>query len=207
MDDKIEVNFRIKIRGIISDNIEKTVYYFRGKFDGNYTLSSALEKACLLLGLDFKNIDYPINYVVDSNLFELEYNFKKMRYEYSISFEDITLNNLDKQFHLANKIIKASCIFGGIGGDVGRCRGIHFFFHTNEKDLHHVPHIHCKHGSLEFRVNLKDLSIMDTKKIHDNRITSLAIKCIKINQKDLLRYWENTVVNGQSVKFKMYLPF
>lgn len=54
--------------------------------------------------------------------------------------------------------------FGGIGGDVGRCRGIHFFFHTNEKDLHHVPHIHCKHGSLEFRVNLKDLSIMDTKK-------------------------------------------
>lgn len=48
---------------------------------------------------------------------------------------------------------------------------------------------------------------MDTKKIHDNRITSLAIKCIKINQKDLLRYWENTVVNGQSVKFKMYLPF
>lgn len=89
MNDKIEVNFRIKIRGIIPDNIEKTVYYFRGKFDGNYTLSLALEKACLLLGLDFKNIDYPINYVVDSNLFELEYNFKKMRYEYSISFEEL----------------------------------------------------------------------------------------------------------------------
>ena len=28
MDNKIEVNFRIKIRGIIPDNIEKTVYYF-----------------------------------------------------------------------------------------------------------------------------------------------------------------------------------
>lgn len=207
MDNKVKIIFRIKFRGLLPDDIEIFTQYYIGTFNENYTLFEALQEACLSFGYNFENSEYPVNYVIDSNLFEFEYKLKQLQYENNGNlFDNIKLIDLNKQFNLSNKIIKASCIFGGIGGGVGRFRGIHFYFHTNEKDLHHIPHIHCRYNDIEFRVKLTDLKIIDNVKIRNKKIISTAIKYIKINQSALLRYWDNVIINGQSVKCKMYFP-
>ncbi len=68
-------------------------------------------------------------------------------------YYDYSIKKLKKQFDFGKKRYKIM-IDPPIGGDVGYNRGIHFFFHLNEKDIHHEPHIHVKHGEIEFRVNL-----------------------------------------------------
>ena len=138
--------------------------------------------------------------------FEINYKFKGLEPEPSIyKYENIKLKDLEFQFSITKRTFEI-WIDPCIGDDVGRCRGIHFLFHTNEKDIHHRPHIHCKCGSEEFRVDLKSLKIID-KEFKSKTKTKKALKMIKINQKDLIRYWDNVVINGEKIKFKMYIPY
>lgn len=58
----------------------------------------------------------------------------------------------------------------------------------------------------EFRVNLITLDILD-KAFKNNKYTKIAIDVIKTNRLELLRYWEKVVLKGESVKFKMYVPY
>ena len=119
---------------------------------------------------------------------------------------NIPIKKLEAQFSISKCNFKL-WFDPGVGGDVGRCRGVHFFFHTKEKDVHKdTPHVHCKYGSEELRINLNTLEIMD-KPFKNNHNNKLAIKGVKLNQSELLRYWNRTVMKGESVKFKMYLPF
>ena len=143
--------------------------------------------------------------VLDANLFNINYSFVGMISEPSIyKYDNVSLFELEKQFNISNKTFNIM-LDPGIGDRVGICRGIHFFFHTNEKDIHHVPHIHCKCGNEEFRVNLNSLEILD-KRFKSRKRTKLAIEIIKTNQEELIKYWNNVVINGEKVKFKMYLP-
>lgn len=120
-------------------------------------------------------------------------------------YYEYKLIDLCKQFKFDSKRIEVS-INPPIGGYVGANRGIHYFFHTNEKDIHHIPHIHVKYGNVEFRVNLITLEILDKKTFKNPKKTAIALKMIELNQKELINYWNKVVVNGESIKFKMYLP-
>lgn len=117
-----------------------------------------------------------------------------------------SVKKLKDQFDFGKKRYKIM-IDPPIGGDVGYNRGIHFFFHMDEKDIHHEPHIHVKHGEIEFRVNLITLMPMDKKTFKNPKMTKKALKAIELNKDNLINYWNKVVINGECVKFKMYIPF
>ena len=153
---------------------------------------------------DSNECDYRIK-VGDDNLFSINYSFKNIYPEPSIyNYKNIRLKNLEWQFGISKHIFYLH-LDPCFGDCVGKCKGIHFYFHTNEKDLHHVPHIHCKYGKEEFRVNLITLKIMD-KPFRNRKRAKLAISVIEQNQKELIRYWEEKVIKGEKVKFAMYIP-
>ena len=114
------------------------------------------------------------------------------------------IKKLCEQFHLENQMIILA-VNPPIGADMGRNRGIHYFFHTNERDIHHVPHIHVKSGNIEYRVNLNTLEIMDKIIFKNPRKNKLALNTIRDHQQDLLNYWNKVVVNGESIKYKMFV--
>ena len=143
--------------------------------------------------------------ICEPNLFKINYNFLNLEPDSSIyNYLEIPIELLENQFGISKKVIEIHLDEPGIGGTVGNAKGVHFYFHTNEKDIHHRPHIHCRYESEEFRVDLTTLEVLDT--TFKNRVkTKLALQNIKLNQKELIKYWENVVVNGESIKFQMHL--
>ena len=91
---------------------------------------------------------------------------------------------------------------GGIGGDVGRVRKIHFIIHEGETDRHHYPHIHCKCSGEEVVVNLETLEFIG-KKFKEKRKNKLVIDNIKRNKKGLLEFWERAQKLESDRNFKM----
>lgn len=179
-------------------------------YDANLTLNQVLveiyheysedEETKKSIGLHSHDI-----LIYDANLFDINYSFKNLEFEPNVyEYENYKLKDLEKQFSISKKQLTLY-IDPPIGGDVGRCRGIHFFFHTNEKDIHHKPHIHCKCGGEEFRIDLLSLKLLD-KPFKNKKRTKLAIDLIRINQSEFIKYWNEVVVNGETVKLKMYIP-
>ena len=89
----------------------------------------------------------------------------------------------------------------GIGGVLGEREGVKFFFHTREKDLPNIPHIHCEYSGEEFRVNLYTLEIMD-KSFKSGKKTKLAIGVVSKNRDEFIRIWNLAVVKGLPFEFK-----
>lgn len=132
-------------------------------------------------------------YFTDDIISDLKYtqdDYRKMKIE-----------DLEKQFHISNLLIPVYLNYDGKGGTVGDTEGIKFFFHSNEKDIHHIPHIHCKYSGIETRVNLETLEIMD--KPFKKSKMKIAIKKIKKNQLGLINYWNKVVINGETLEFEM----
>lgn len=99
--------------------------------------------------------------IYNPNLFEIKYKFKHLMTEPKVfNYENIQIKDLQEQFNITKKEFEI-WFEPHIGGSVGRCRGIHFFFHPDEKDIHHNPHIHCKCGGKELRVDLNEIKIID----------------------------------------------
>lgn len=139
------------------------------------------------------------------NLFDLEYDFKDLIIEEDkVCYGDVELKKLENQFSISKHVIDLM-LDPGIGGSVGEYRGIHFYFHTDEKDIHHKPHIHCKCSGEEMRIDLINLSIID-RPFKNNKRNKIALDCIKENQQELIKYWNRNVINGESVKLRMYIP-
>lgn len=121
--------------------------------------------------------------------------------EYSfLDYKDMTIGDLNKQFKITNMIIPV-VLNKDKGAGVGDEEGIEFFFHTNEKDIHHRRHIHCKYAETTTRVDLDTLEPIDEP--FKKSKMKFAIKMIKENQKDLQNYWDTVVVKGETIKFKM----
>lgn len=116
-------------------------------------------------------------------------------------YRKMKIEDLEKQFHVSNILIPVHLNYDGKGGAVGDAEGIKFFFHTNEKDIHHKPHIHCKYSGIETRVNLLTLEIMD--KPFKKSKMKIAINKIKRNQVELINYWNKVVINGETLDFEM----
>ena len=62
-----------------------------------------------------------------------------------------------------------------------------------------------KSGNIEYRVNLNTLEIMDKIIFKNPRKNKLALNTIRDHQQDLLNYWNKVVVNGESIKYKMFV--
>ena len=121
--------------------------------------------------------------------------------EYSFSdYKKMTIGDLNKQFNITNLVIPV-VLNKDQGASVGNTEGIDFFFHTNERDIHHRRHIHCKYAETTTRIDLDTLEPID--KPFKKSKMSFAIKKIKENQKGLQNYWDTVVVKGETIKFKM----
>lgn len=184
--------------------------YLQKIYDANLTLKQVLVEIYHEYGEDEeekKSVGLSEHQILiyDPNLFDISYSFKDLDFEPDVyEYENYKLKDLEKQFSISKKNF-ILYIDPGIGGDVGRCRGIHFFFHTNEKDIHYKPHIHCKCGGEEFRIDLLNLKLLD-KPFKNKKRTKLAIDLVRINQSEFIKYWNEVVVNGETVKLKMYIP-
>lgn len=179
------------------------------EFPASYTLKQVLiwiyhkySKSKYKVDIDEHNI-----LISNPNLFEYIYKFKGIEYEPSVfEYENYEIEKLDNQFDISKKNL-ALLLDYGIGSDIGRCKGVHLFFHTNEKDIHHQPHIHCRCSSEEFRVCLNSLKIMNKDKPFKNKKrTELALELVKLNQDELIKYWNDVVIHGETVKLKIYIP-
>jgi len=205
-----KLKFKVIVYEYVEDRINKKIYYYEEKYDDNIKLGKIVDNICekfdknneihrpTIMGLNcllwskyFKNVNYEGNLVDERT---------------SIEYFKYKIGDLCKQFEIAKQEI-VILINPPIGGVVGRKNGIHYFFHTNESDLHHKPHIHVKSGDIIFRIGLEDLKILDSKTFKNPKKTKMAVEMVRINQKGLINYWNKVVVNGETIKFKMYFPY
>lgn len=137
-----------------------------------------------------------------SNLTEYIFGcFKSISFDYN---EDEVMNTkigvLEEYFKISERILSLHYI-DGIGGTLGESEGIRYFFHTREKDLHNIPHIHCEYSGEEFRVNLYTLEIMDNS-FKSRKKTKLAIDVVSKNKDEFIRIWNLAVVKGLPFEFR-----
>ena len=205
---KIKLHFIIKAFSTYSEEFK--IIRITKSYESNLKLSDIIKELYQQYSQGHFSQDNlgPFGYcalIYEPNLFEIKYKFKGLEPEPQIfDYENISIKDLEAQFSITKNEFEI-WFDPHIGGSVGRCRGIHFFFHTDEKDLHHNPHIHCKCAEEELRVDLNSIKIMD-KPFKSKKRTDIALEIIKINQQELLKYWNDTVIKGESVKFKMYFP-
>lgn len=70
-----------------------------------------------------------------------------------------SLVKLEKQFNISTIRLNVVINGGGIGGGVGSVDGLNFIFHTREKDVHNIPHIHVLYAGESLSINLETLEI------------------------------------------------
>ncbi len=203
------LNFKIITYKTINYKILESEHYYSNDYDDRTRLKAILNEIAKkydkesqthrVIICNFKNIlwdKYFNNINCENGLID----------ERSIdNYYDYKIGDLCKQFDVENTTLKV-LVNPPFGDGVGRAKGIHYFFHTNEKDIHHIPHIHVKSGDIEFRINLQTLQIIDNKTFKNPKKTKEAVLMVKNNQKELLNYWEKVVIKGEKIKFKMFLP-
>ncbi len=206
------INLNFRIISCYSDSKTYEQKFIKINLSTNYNgtkrLSYILKEIYLTYGInneywsnDWKNhCDIlNINELLWSQFFDddIIYNLKYTQEDYT----KMKINDLEKQFHISNITIPIYLNYDGKGQAIGDTEGIKFFFHTKEKDIHHTPHIHCKYSDIETRVNLKTLEIMN-KPFKKSKMKK-ALEIIKINQKELINYWNKVIVNGETLKFEL----
>lgn len=199
------IKLKFKIESYYSNNRKFKIIYISNNYNDTLKLSDILKSLYKKYGIDNKeeyNIDiFNINklfwkkHFSDNIIANLEYNLS--------DYENLTLKQLEKQFSISNLEIPLCLNYNDAGRSVGNNNGISFYFHSNEKDLHHIPHIHCKYSGIETRINIANLTIID-KPFKKNKM-DYALNIVKENQKDLLLYWQKVVINGESLKFNLKL--
>lgn len=150
-----KLKFKITTYEYIYYKIFKETSFYEASYEDNIRLIDILEQlrtkfdkksdTCRAIILDFSSIlwgNYFKKINSENNLLDdrkLDDYFKCKIRDLCTQF-DIEELGLEILFNLP------------IGGDVGQNRGIHYFFHTVEKDIHHRPHIHIKNDEVEFCV-------------------------------------------------------
>ena len=182
------------------DNWSSIRYEINEYINDDYTLKEALEYIYKLYDIKIgkeqekSKIIYLTEYIF-GELWgnNITYNNKKV---YSTK-----VKNLNNIFGISDRILKIDYI-SGIGGTSGDIDGIKFFFHTNEKDLHHRRHIHCIYSGEEMRINLDTLEVMD-KPFKNKKKVRRCMELIEMNQEKLIEMWDKIVIYGLPFKFKM----
>ena len=180
---------------------------FSKKYSEDKTLREVLKEIYLEFNkVERKNDDdwelccdiFGVNELFWGQFFDKEFA-SNMDYSFS-DYKDMTIRDLNKQFNISNMVIPV-VLNKDKGANVGNAEGIEFFFYTNEKDIHHRRHIHCKYAETTTRIDLDTLEPIDEP--FKKSKMDFTIKKIKENQKGLQNYWDTVVVKGENIKFKM----
>ena len=210
---KILVNFKVQTYDLGSCGDDEPIEYNISEyFDGDTKFNELVDGLVKKYIIPTKeNLGFPYYYIL--NLYkELwgEYIDMDSGFYYDGNADinprslKLELWKLNDQFDLSNKVFELSICGPGIGGEVGNFHGIKFYFHMNEKDIHHKPHIHCSSSGEEIRVDLNDIAIMD-KPFKNKAKTKKALELISLNKNGLIKYWNEVIIGGKCeyMKFKM----
>ncbi len=145
--------------------------------------------------------------VSDYNEFFWEQYFdKNICYNLKYAFNDYknkTLIELENQFNISKFKFPILLNFQGQkGAGIAKKEGIKFFFHTNEKSIHHMPHIHCKYSGEEIRIDLTNILIID-KPFKNKKKSKVALDFCRKYKHELIEYWNKVVINGENMKFEL----
>lgn len=202
---KVEINFKVISANEDIEEQETYEYDCCNKYDENVTLEYVVKDLINKYAIPdiFGEIHFAIinlkdiwDGVIDDALIEntiVDYD----------SLKQVSLKKLEEQFDISKKffVLEINTCTGGTGGV---SNGVRFFFHTNEKDLHHRPHIHCEYGGKEMRIEIETLKILD--KPFKNKSRVRYAKKIVLNNRDaLLDYWNRVINKGES--YKLILEF
>lgn len=114
---------------------------------------------------------------------------------------NLTLYEMEKQFNISMLEIPVLLNYDGIGKAIGTVEGIKLYFHLDEKDLHHNPHIHCKYSGNETRVEIETLKVLD--RPFKKSKMDIVKQFIMEHQEELLNYWDKAIINGQSIELNI----
>lgn len=208
----INLNFRIISYYFDSKTFDQKYVKINlsANYNGNKKLKNILKELYFSYGInnDYWNNDWEshcnifhINELLWSQFFDEDIIYDlEFSQEYYNNFK---IGDLEKQFHISNIKIPVYLNSDGMGKAVGTIEGISFFFHMDEKDVHHIPHIHCQYSGIETRINLETLEVMD--KPFKKSKMKIALKKIQKNQSELINYWNEVVVKGETLEFKMVI--
>lgn len=212
MVNKVELKFIINAYKSSFDDYK--TYICKKSYDDNWTFKMILydlyKEYSQYKDEYLENVDndsYSVNAgIVNDNLFAINYKIFGMIPECSMyEYKNIPIKELEKQFGISKTVFEVRLDLEA-GGTVGECDGIRFFFHSNENSGHHDAHIHCEYSGEVISISLTNFDILSGRGFSNRKRTKLALDLIELNQENLLKYWNDVVVNGESVKFKMYIP-
>ena len=197
---KLLLHFDIRvIYNQYKDNETDVNYDIKEYFDSNMTLKGSIDFIFDLYRIKLSKEQEKYKY---SNLPEFIFGcFNLISFDYN---ENEVMNTkigvLEEYFKISERTLSLHYL-QGIGGTLGESEGIRYFFHTRERDLHNIPHIHCEYSGEEFRVNLYTLEIMyDSFK--SRKKTKLAMDVVTKNKDEFIRIWNLAVVKGLPFEFK-----
>lgn len=177
------------------------------EFDGNLNFLSVVNKlanAFRIKNAHEKQYAYYLENIYQilwSEFFDEEFidNMIKNIDTQDYSKLDVTINELNEQFHLEGKRLALV-----IGSENSQINGIRFFFHTKEHKHSASPHIHCLYCGVEKIIDLKTLEFINEpfKSIYTSR---LAINLVTKYQKSLIDYWDRVLTEGETVEFDVTL--
>ena len=197
---KLLLHFDIRvIYNQYKDNETDVNYDIKENIDSNMTLKESINYIFNLYSIKLYKEQEKHKY---SNLPEFIFGcLNSISFDYN---EDEVMNTkigvLEEYFKISERTLSLHYI-DGIGGTLGESEGIRYFFHTREKDLHNIPHIHCEYSGEEFRVNLYTLEIMDDS-FKSRKKTKLAMDVVTKNKDEFIRIWNLAVVKGLPFEFK-----
>ena len=197
---KLLLHFDIRvIYNQYKDNETDVNYDIKENIDSNMTLKESINYIFNLYSIKLYKEQEKHKY---SNLPEFIFGcLNSISFDYN---EDEVMNTkigvLEEYFKISERTLSLHYI-DGIGGTLGESEGIRYFFHTREKDLHNIPHIHCEYSGEEFRVNLYTLEIMDDS-FKSRKKTKLAMDVVIKNKDEFIRIWNLAVVKGLPFEFK-----
>ena len=111
--------------------------------------------------------------------------------------------DLEKQFEISTITLPIGINMEGMGKTGGIVEGVKFYFHHNESDIHHEPHIHCSYSGEEISVEFETLKV--TGEPFKKTKMDVVFKVITEHKQELRNYWNKAVVNGESIPFKLEL--
>lgn len=203
----INIKFKVLSFYYSENNTEKNYreYIVNESYDNNMIFEDVLKKIHDKYKINNGLVE---NYFIPhiTELFWKQFFSEKICYRIDDKDEDyykLKIYELEKYFNISKLEIPVCLNYDGIGRVIGEIEGIKLFFHLNEKDLHHKPHVHCSYSGDETRIEIETLKVLD-KPFKKTKI-DVAKKYISDNKEELLNYWDRVIINGQPFELKIDL--
>lgn len=191
---KLLLHFDIRVMYNQFKENETDTYYDVSEFvDSSYTLNEAIDYVFNLYNIKLDDEQKKHRYINIMFYLFNDFNFGFVEFDWDKAM-NTKVSVLEEYFNISKRVLTIHYV-DGIGEALDEVEGIKFIFHSNEKDIHHVPHIHCRYSGEEFRINLNTLELIDNP-FKSKKKTKLAIEYVSKNKDELLRVWNLFVIKG-----------